>query len=309
MVRVTLHPQNQGQQTASEAIDVETWAEDYAFVLGLPFPDRSTVLSWRVAKDLVEPDVLVEEMEPELEARREDIKREVAKWQDGFLQKATDVWYQGRDQPISPDTEAAGSSETKRKPPRRAPTRRSARHSRSAPMNDSEMDINPHVPALPGCTVEFTKADGTTTTDILELPRNVQILLRADTVFASQKLLRFFPGILSDMSYSFALGNGVVLHSKDRSGLNPIKRDDIASAIARALLRRLGRPDATYAEMRALWRGFSCKRCAEGKPGFWEEIVCLSNPLFSGLTNWFYSGCGAGATFRGRAKSVDFGAG
>ncbi|KAF8597364.1 hypothetical protein BDV93DRAFT_513419 [Ceratobasidium sp. AG-I] len=43
--------------------------------------------------------------------------------------------------------------------------------------------------------------------------------------------------------------------------------------VARALLWRLGRPDATRAEMWVIGRAFSCQRCSEHAPSSWNQIV------------------------------------
>ncbi|KAG9085529.1 hypothetical protein FRC07_013357 [Ceratobasidium sp. 392] len=58
-----------------------------------------------------------------------------------------------------------------------------------------------------------------------------------------------------------------------RWNVEGIQRDDEASATAKELLARVGRPGATTAEMKALGGNFRCGRCTEPLPDNWEAMV------------------------------------
>lgn len=100
---------------------------------------------------------------------------------------------------------------------------------------------------------------------ITSLPLGIQKLLRADaTMLGPHFSVNYFPDDFSDTNRGFST-----------NGYNPG-----AASIARALLHALGRPDATYLELKALGCVFQCGRChASAKNQTWEELVSLGITL------------------------------
>ncbi|KAF8597362.1 hypothetical protein BDV93DRAFT_479506 [Ceratobasidium sp. AG-I] len=273
MVRVTLHAQTSDESIALGSSVTGAWTEDRTFALGMPFPNMTEVSSWRLTTELVDPDVSVDEMRPEMEARRGALASETAEWRSGFLARAMGIWRKGQPNPVDSSKDEAGSSTSKTKPVKRVETRRSVRHKPAILSGNTASQPEIPIPTLPRCTVEFTKADNTTTTDITDLPEDVQILLRADTVFFSEGCSRFYPGILPDVRFKTTQGAEQSFHSASFEPWGGVERDDNASGVARALLRRLGLSNATYAEMMVFGAAFSCQRCPDGLPIAWNDLV------------------------------------
>lgn len=267
MVEVTVHAQELDESNTFESADPTMWTDDRSVRLWMPFPSKTEFLSWNVARELVGPDVPVKEMHPEMYARREALEREVVEWQEIVQRDMIDIYQNGRDVEEDQATDEPESSTTNHKSDTQVATRRSTRLKSNA-NPESELQLDPHASVFPLCTVVFTKGDGTTTTNIADLPQDYQTLLRADTVFRTSQLWFYpgrFPGTIQGI-------DGALYHGGPWEPTD-VTRDDDASDIARALLRRLGRPEATYAEMKALGFGFSCQRCSEGMPTSWIGIV------------------------------------
>ncbi|KAF8597366.1 hypothetical protein BDV93DRAFT_372572 [Ceratobasidium sp. AG-I] len=268
LVEVTVNAQPLDESVASTSAVAENWIEDGIVELDRPFPSTAEVLSWLLVQDLLEPDVSAEEMEPEMEARREAIERKITEWQETAHQSIVDIVQKGRDGAMDWANQEPESLTADNKPVTRAATRRSARLNAGPPPDDANSQLDPQTSPAPNCTVVFVTSDSTTTTDIKDLPKDMQILLRADTIFRAP-YSSFYPCL-----FPTTVSSGADTSDDKRWNAKDVTWDSDASAVAKVLLRRLGRPDATYAEMKALGTNFSCQRCSEGLPNNWEDIVC-----------------------------------
>ncbi|QRV77840.1 hypothetical protein RhiJN_05855 [Ceratobasidium sp. AG-Ba] len=93
---------------------------------------------------------------------------------------------------------------------------------------------------------------------IRDVSLDVQRLLRADAVFSRYTSFEYYPEDMQD-SYS--------------SEANAWRYDEEKSNIAKALLTSLGRPDATYLEMKAMGDSFTCGRCCARNCVTWRQLV------------------------------------
>ncbi|QRW07527.1 Synaptobrevin [Ceratobasidium sp. AG-Ba] len=89
------------------------------------------------------------------------------------------------------------------------------------------------------------------------LPWNLQRLLRADTIFVRLTTPVYYPDDFSAM----------------RVDIKHLSFRPQTAGIARALLKFLGRPDATFLEMKAAGAAFACGRCKVDKPMTWVELI------------------------------------
>ncbi|QRV92642.1 hypothetical protein RhiJN_20660 [Ceratobasidium sp. AG-Ba] len=93
---------------------------------------------------------------------------------------------------------------------------------------------------------------------IRDVSVDVQRLLRADAVFSRSIYAEYYPEDMRD-SYSSAANNW--------------RYDEEKSNIAKALLTSLGRPDATYLEMKAMGHSFTCGRCCARNCVTWRQLI------------------------------------
>ncbi|KAB5589013.1 hypothetical protein CTheo_7549 [Ceratobasidium theobromae] len=107
-------------------------------------------------------------------------------------------------------------------------------------------------------SIEFdlTTIAGDDTQPFDYLPIDTRRLLRADATFSNNQALGFYPGVLCNWTEATIL-----------------EYDYNASKIAKALLRMLGRPEASYPEMKALNNVFVCGRCHDSRSKSWLMIV------------------------------------
>ncbi|KAG8693327.1 hypothetical protein FRC08_009194 [Ceratobasidium sp. 394] len=122
---------------------------------------------------------------------------------------------------------------------------------------------------------------GDSTTDPLEdITVNQKLLLRADSLFVSNKSTgRHVPVVYdalvaSGYSYTHAHDTLHILRcSKAPLDLSKFKRHVGAQAAARKLLESVDKPDATFLEMRSAGQNYMCGRCHDLTPHTWEEMV------------------------------------
>lgn len=117
-------------------------------------------------------------------------------------------------------------------------------------------------------------------------------LLRADTVFGirGSSSLYFYPEVVYELERELASEPNTERYARRVTGyeldyeMEELKQLNTSSLwfnqsvrdIAEELLRRLGRPDAAYLEMKALGSGFVCERCWNKRPMGWVEMVRLA---------------------------------
>ncbi|QRV72009.1 DNA mismatch repair protein MutS [Ceratobasidium sp. AG-Ba] len=115
---------------------------------------------------------------------------------------------------------------------------------------------------------------GTTTTNLADLSPNLQFLLRADTIFKGESSNSNYPNIVPPLvPFNRMMPGAEELYLGVRWDRGKLKRDDESMAISKELLARVGKPDATSAEMRALRGNFQCGRCTSALPVSWDRLV------------------------------------
>lgn len=225
----------------------------------MPFPTPAEALALPIIKEQVEMDITFMQMDKNLIKLRNEVRQAIVDWGSKVRQDLLDIWTK---EPLGQAHEHRSSNLV------------------SVGKNPS---ITPCPVTLPGSTVEFTKPDGTTTADIRELPEDLQLLLRADVVFKSSRKSgrrHTYPGVVPSALPGFHDYKGSDCHSLgDRWDPEIVSRDDSASAVARALLEWVGRPNATFAEMRVLGATFQCGRCQHLDPYTWEQLVSLTRTV------------------------------
>ncbi|KAF8600134.1 hypothetical protein BDV93DRAFT_288581 [Ceratobasidium sp. AG-I] len=111
--------------------------------------------------------------------------------------------------------------------------------------------------ALGGNLPKFTLSLGTGSPvqSLGTLSTNMQQLLRADSVFNAESTVYFYPDDFSNLWFTGTYNTDY-------------------TRIAKAFLSTLGRPDATYLEMKAAGKVFLCGRCHSNERGrTWKEMI------------------------------------
>ncbi|KAG8696696.1 hypothetical protein FRC09_008316 [Ceratobasidium sp. 395] len=120
--------------------------------------------------------------------------------------------------------------------------------------------------------------------------RDTKVLLRADSIFMISESgpVYFYPEVMDELERKLADNPGSRYKREQNYDYdyydeepNTIEQLDTsllhvhyqAQEVARELLDRLGRPNATYLEMKAVGQRFVCARCWNEKPVGWVEIV------------------------------------
>ncbi|KAG8792331.1 hypothetical protein FRC12_006401 [Ceratobasidium sp. 428] len=238
------------------------------------------LLAWPIIERIVEDDTSPEDAETSFIETREDFDAAVVDWRTKVEQDLVDIWGAGRTE--DDGTEAKSESSTgkgKEKPAARTGAGRNTRKTKervpAVELSASETSHDPIKLVLPEFTVTFTKPDGTTTTNLSELSPNLQILLRADTMFKAGPY-HSYPGVVSPggQPRRMTRASGEDLCGKRyRWNAEEVKHDDEASTLAKILLAKVGRFGATTAEMQALRARFRCGRCTQTLPETWESLV------------------------------------
>jgi hypothetical protein len=133
-------------------------------------------------------------------------------------------------------------------------------------------DLTPEAPDL-----TLPVEEGSTANLLQDVSADLKLLLRADSLFESTRSASLPP-----LAYDAMIASGYG-HTYDplrgmRASKTPLdftkfKCHTGAQTAARALLEDLGKPDATYLEMRSPGQRYACGRCHDGAAKTWEEIV------------------------------------
>ncbi|KAG8792356.1 hypothetical protein FRC12_006282 [Ceratobasidium sp. 428] len=238
------------------------------------------LLAWPIIERIVENDTSPEDAETGFIETREEFDAAVVDWRTKVEQDLVDIWGAGRTE--DDGTEAKSESSTgkgKGKAAARTGAGRNTRKTKervpAVELSASETSRDPIELVLPEFTVTFTKPDGTTATNLSDLSPNLQILLRADTMFKAGPH-HSYPGVVSPggQPRRITRASGEELCGKRyRWNAEEVKHDDEASTLAKVLLAKVGRSGATTAEMQALRARFRCGRCTQTLPETWESLV------------------------------------
>ncbi|KAF8600702.1 hypothetical protein BDV93DRAFT_261418 [Ceratobasidium sp. AG-I] len=106
-----------------------------------------------------------------------------------------------------------------------------------------------------------------------------KLLYRADSFFEPTKNSKspsvacFFDAVVSS-GYLITYGSTLPMRPvKKPFDVTSVKRNADAQATARTLLASLGKPNASFLEMRCPGQGFACGRCHDGSVKTWEDMV------------------------------------
>jgi hypothetical protein len=249
----------------------------------MPFPTTTELLEWSMVKRLVEKDTSADVLEESFGEVREEFDRAVVEWRDKVERDVFEIWRAGWNGDDGPLESHPGPSTGKSKPPKGKATKRTGtspsvrkpQGGTSTPGPSTSSDRIDSSISFPEFTVTFTKPDGTTTTDVSELPRTTQILLRANTSFILSDQRYTYPSIVPSAppALPFGLSGSQEIRYGKRWDPSTVTWDNEGSAIAQVLLERLGCSDATSAEMKAIGHNLRCGRCDFRLPDRWEDLV------------------------------------
>ncbi|QRV86992.1 hypothetical protein RhiJN_15010 [Ceratobasidium sp. AG-Ba] len=238
--------------------------------IGFSFPNVPELLSWPMIKDIIEEDTSPEQAESKLTAIRDDVARAVVEWRNKLEQDLVDIWNAGQTEGGEGDeaSDVKGKGKAVARTSEPSGGGRDTKESTSIP-KPREVEL-----ALPEFTVTFRKPDGTTTTKLADLSPNLQLLLRADTIFKGEPSYFNYPTIVPPLVPFDRMTPGAEeLYLGVRWDVGKLKRDDESLAISKELLARVGKPDATSAEMWTLRGNFQCGRCTTTLPVLWDRLV------------------------------------
>ncbi|QRV86994.1 hypothetical protein RhiJN_15012 [Ceratobasidium sp. AG-Ba] len=245
---------------------------DYPDVkLDMPFPSTAEFVTWPMIQAIVDDDHLSpEDAEARFAEARDGIDQAVIEWWDKIEEDLVDIWNAGAAEAGSTTTRG-----TRRGQGTTRTTTRSARKGKGRASASSSSHSYQDSPVLPEFTVTFAKPDGTTTTDISELSPNMQLLLRADTMFTADLLVKYtFPAIVpSAVPLGYIMRGAEDANDGERWDSSKYRRDHERSAVAKQLLALIGRPDATSAETEAFGGNFLCGKCTVGLTDRWDDLV------------------------------------
>ncbi|KAG9088913.1 hypothetical protein FRC07_012449, partial [Ceratobasidium sp. 392] len=263
------NPNNPGTSAAPAPWHIE----NFDVKVDMPFPSIAEYLTWPMIKGIIENDTPPEDAETSFNVIQEEFKQAVVEWRDKIEQVLVDIWNAGRAEDDEDETkpeQSTSKGKGKAKATARTGTKRNTRKSKGhePTTQGSSIDF-----VLPEFIVTFAKPDGTTTTNLSELSPNLQLLLRADTVFKGS-IYHSYPAVVPAAALpGLILGVEPEELYGERWEADKIKCDNEGSALARELLARVGRSEATSAEMKALGGNFRCGQCIRDLPDHWEGIV------------------------------------
>ncbi|KAG8725328.1 hypothetical protein FRC09_002210 [Ceratobasidium sp. 395] len=240
--------------------------------LDMPFPSTAELVTWPMIKSIVDHDGLSpEDAEAQLAEVSEEVDAAVVEWRDKIEQDLVKIWNAGEE-----DNEKPSPSKGKGKG--KATTRATPRNTRKGKGRASTTGGSGSQATqliLPEFTVTFAEPDGTTTANLSDLSPNLQLLLRADTMFTADFPLRYtFPAVVpSAVPLGYVMGGSEDANDGDRWDSSKYRRDHEKSAIAKQLLALIGRPDATSAETKAFGVNFLCGRCTLSLTDDWDSFV------------------------------------
>ncbi|KAG8694082.1 hypothetical protein FRC11_002439 [Ceratobasidium sp. 423] len=283
LVHLTLKPSSDNNETIESSASSARSSSKPEYPdkkIDQPFPAMAELLTWSMVKNIVDDDISPEDVETRFEEIRDEFDQAVVEWGEKIEQDLIEIWHAGRDGD-GEDQVKSESSTRKGKGKAVARTTRtntqgSRRRTTTTNKSTAELASHPVEFVLPEFVATFTNSDGTTTTSLSELSPNLQLLLRADTMFKSIRYSRdhTYPGIVPRAApFAVIFGGPDELMYGNRWDANIIKRDDETSAIAKELLALVGRPNASTAEMEALGGSFRCGRCNRTLPDTWSDLV------------------------------------
>ncbi|EUC62643.1 hypothetical protein RSOL_424590 [Rhizoctonia solani AG-3 Rhs1AP] len=249
------------------------------FTVEQPFPSTNELLTWPMIKDIVDDDTSLAQVETRFNEIRDEFDQRVLEWRDKIERDLVAIWNGGREDEIKLESTSNGKGKGKGKAVAR--TIKTTRKSRATTGPTDASGSHSVDLVLPEFVATYTKPDGTPTTNISDLSPNLQLLLRADTMFGSADgffLDRTYPAIVPRaVPPCVILGVPEELNYGDRWNASRVKRNDEMSGVAKQLLMRAGRPDATSVEMKALGIDFRCGRCVRTFTNTWEDLVMHYN--------------------------------
>ncbi|CAE7194981.1 unnamed protein product [Rhizoctonia solani] len=232
-----------------------------------PFPTMAEFLTWPMIKRLVDNDMSLEDVETRFEEIRDEFDAAVVEWRDKVERDLVEIW--------NADWDAEeGNPSTSNKERNPAKTEENANgptvHNRNSATNSAHGSADF---VLPEFVATYSMPDGTTTTNLSDLSPNLQLLLRADTIFDSVHFNDSYPSLLYRVgSVNLLFPDSGSSSFGERWDPSIIQRDEEGSAAANRLLARIGRSGASTAEMQALGERFRCGRCIR-MPDTWEQLV------------------------------------
>lgn len=197
------------------------------------FPDLADALEWPIIKNLYDTDVPIPEMDVRFEEHRGEINTLIANWTGRIEGRMAELLREGR-------------------------------------VSDGLPKESPE-PTLP---LEEPEPNS-----FQYLSTDQKMLYRADSLFEPLRgsalgVACYFDATLSAGYFTHYSYDGFsMLPIKGAFNVTTVKRSSDAQAAARILLVALGKPDATFLEMKSLGRGFACGRCHDSSMKCWEEMV------------------------------------
>ncbi|EUC55285.1 hypothetical protein RSOL_107910 [Rhizoctonia solani AG-3 Rhs1AP] len=280
LVHLTLKPpaeDNTSDEPGTPTPTVSSQAfsnEDYPdFKAELPFPTMAELLTWPMIKRLVDTDTSSEDLETNFEEIRDEFDQAVVEWREKIERDLVEIWNANQDE-VEDKPEPSTSRRRKGKQNSKAIAQKTS--ARVTHASNPTTVLASHTPelVLPEFVATYTKLDGTTTTNISDLHPNLQLLLRADTIFSSKNSYYGYPGIVpQSFPFDSAIEDTSELMQGERWDSITVKRDDEAMAVAKELLARVGRSEASSSDMVALGLSFRCGRCNGTGLITWGNLV------------------------------------
>ncbi|CAE6540988.1 unnamed protein product [Rhizoctonia solani] len=234
-----------------------------------PFPTMAEFLTWPMIERLVGEETLLEDVETNFEAIRDEFDQAVVEWRENVERDLVEIWNADRN-----EQGAEGEPSSSKGKGKQVAT--SEDRGRATLVNNCSADPASRAIqlVLPEFVATYTKSDGTTTMDVSDLSANQQLLLRADTIFRSTRLPRTYPGIVpSRLPHEYFVGRSSEFTYGRRWDPSSIKRDYEASAIAKELLALAGQSEASSVHIKALGGQFKCGRCDRARVDTWEDLI------------------------------------
>ncbi|KAG9110385.1 hypothetical protein FRC07_008198, partial [Ceratobasidium sp. 392] len=209
------------------------------YKLTLLKPGTKYALTWDSLADLSEREITVEEVEAELEVRKESIRNKVLEWRDAVERQLVNQF-------------------------------------------ESGTEIIPEATILTASSTELTE----------DLPRELRVLLRADTVFKNDRAASedeqlgledipspcYFPKLATN-HFKYFYDYPALTDSEDEYpptqdiDLTGYKRNIRVEHIVKLLLKDLEMPNASRLELKVIQSRFVCGRCIDKEPKNWDQMI------------------------------------
>ncbi|KAF8601656.1 hypothetical protein BDV93DRAFT_495506 [Ceratobasidium sp. AG-I] len=212
-----------------------------------PFPKTKTALKWDLLNDLGEREITIDQVEAELAERKDQIERSILNWRTDIERRLVERF------------EAGGEK----------------------------------------CRDDVVVTVQGSTDATAHLSQDSRILLRADTIFRRRDFppdpendlrcqygvgisridnsLQYYPNLISSKSHFFEYPSPDHDDKEDprdqETNLDNYDRYVKAEQAVKPLLRVLGMPDASWAELKFMNRKFQCGMCTDKHPKTWDELV------------------------------------